>query len=84
MLRRAAQRIQSLRCPLKHFFQNCRATGRHTRGEDRLWKKKTAAVQMRNITKTFGSVVANDRVWLDIYKGKFWPCWVRTAVERPH
>ena len=25
---------------------------------------------MRNITKTFGSVVANDRVWLDIYKGE--------------
>ena len=31
---------------------------------------KTAAVQMRNITKTFGSVVANDKVWLDIYKGE--------------
>jgi ABC-type uncharacterized transport system ATPase subunit len=25
---------------------------------------------MRDITKTFGSVVANDRVWLDIYKGE--------------
>ena len=25
---------------------------------------------MRNITKTFGSVTANDRVWLDIYKGE--------------
>ena len=33
-------------------------------------EEKTAAVQMRNITKTFGSVVANDRVWLDIYKGE--------------
>lgn len=31
---------------------------------------KTAAVQMRNITKTFGSVVANDKVWLDIYAGE--------------
>ena len=29
-----------------------------------------AAVKMRNITKTFGSVVANDKVWLDIYKGE--------------
>ncbi|MGM9663113.1 MAG: ABC transporter ATP-binding protein, partial [Oscillospiraceae bacterium] len=25
---------------------------------------------MRNITKTFGQVVANDKVWLDIYKGE--------------
>ncbi|MBQ1705127.1 MAG: ABC transporter ATP-binding protein [Clostridia bacterium] len=25
---------------------------------------------MRNITKTFGSVVANEGVWLDIYKGE--------------
>ena len=31
---------------------------------------KVAAVQMRNITKSFGSVLANDRVWLDIYKGE--------------
>ena len=25
---------------------------------------------MRNIKKTFGSIVANDRVWLDIYRGE--------------
>lgn len=31
---------------------------------------KTAAVKMRNITKTFGPVVANDKVWLDIYRGE--------------
>ena len=31
---------------------------------------KIAAVTMRNITKTFGKVVANDKVWLDIYRGE--------------
>ena len=31
---------------------------------------KTPVVKMRDITKTFGTVVANDKVWLDIYKGE--------------
>ena len=31
---------------------------------------KTAAVSMKNITKTFGPVIANDKVNLDIYKGE--------------
>jgi simple sugar transport system ATP-binding protein len=31
---------------------------------------KIAAVQMRDITKTFGTVVANNKVWLDIYRGE--------------
>ena len=33
-------------------------------------EEKQAAVQMRDITKRFGMVLANDRVWLDIYKGE--------------
>jgi len=34
-------------------------------------EEKIAAVQMRNITKAFGDkVVANDKVWLDIYRGE--------------
>ena len=33
-------------------------------------ESKHAAVRMRNITKTFGPVVANDKVWLDIYRGE--------------
>ena len=31
---------------------------------------KTPAVKMRNITKRFGRNVANDKVWLDIYRGE--------------
>ena len=31
---------------------------------------KTPAVTMRNITKRFGSTLANDKVWLDIYRGE--------------
>ena len=31
---------------------------------------KRAAVTMRNISKRFGPVLANDRVWLDIYRGE--------------
>ena len=35
-----------------------------------MMETKTVAVSMRNVTKTFGSVVANDKVSLDIYKGE--------------
>lgn len=38
--------------------------------EENTVEAKTAAVSMRNVTKTFGSVVANDKVSLDIYKGE--------------
>ena len=30
-------------------------------------EKRTPTVKMRDITKRFGSVLANDKVWLDIY-----------------
>ena len=33
-------------------------------------EEKKAAVQMRDITKSFGSIKANDKVWLDIYRGE--------------
>ena len=33
-------------------------------------ENKISAVKMRNITKTFGSVIANDKVSLHIYKGE--------------
>ena len=36
---------------------------------DRLEEKK-AAVKLRDISKTFGSIKANDKVWLDIYRGE--------------
>ena len=33
-------------------------------------KSNTPAVSMRNITKTFGDIVANHKVDLDIYRGE--------------
>ena len=33
-------------------------------------EEKTPAVKMRDITKRFGSTLANDKCWLDIYRGE--------------
>ena len=33
-------------------------------------EEKTAAIEMRNISKRFGPVLANDKVWLNIYRGE--------------
>ncbi|MCQ2438431.1 MAG: ABC transporter ATP-binding protein [Oscillospiraceae bacterium] len=33
-------------------------------------EEKIPAVMLRDITKHFGSVIANDRCWLDIYRGE--------------
>ena len=33
-------------------------------------ENKIATVKLRNITKRFGPVLANDKVWLAIYKGE--------------
>ena len=35
-----------------------------------MMESKIAAVSMKNVTKTFGTVIANDKVNLDIYKGE--------------
>ena len=32
--------------------------------------EKIPAVKMRDISKSFGTVLANDKVWLDIYRGE--------------
>ena len=33
-------------------------------------ENKQPAVMMRDISKSFGTVLANDKVWLDIYRGE--------------
>ena len=41
------------------------------------------AIELRELTKTFGNVVANDRVSLALERGRSSPCWERTAAARP-
>ncbi|MBE6042424.1 MAG: ATP-binding cassette domain-containing protein, partial [Clostridiales bacterium] len=43
---------------------------RYRKGEIILQDSRTPAVSMRNITKTFGTIVANNKVDLDIYRGE--------------
>ncbi len=46
--------------------------------------ERPCAIEMRGITKTFGSVTANHNVHLDsCARGRSWPCWGRTAPARP-
>ena len=33
-------------------------------------ENKQPAVMMRDISKSFGTVLANDKVWLNIYRGE--------------
>ena len=42
----------------------------------------TIAVRMHNITKTFGSVVANKDVCLDVKKGEIVPLIVNTKKNK--
>ncbi|MFR5011902.1 MAG: hypothetical protein ACLTDI_13610 [Acutalibacteraceae bacterium] len=41
------------------------------------------AIELKNITKRFGKVTANDKVCLFCRRGKSCPSWVRTEAERP-
>lgn len=41
------------------------------------------AIELKNITKRFGKVTANDKVCLSVKGGKSCPSWVRTEAERP-
>ena len=45
--------------PMKHFY-----------GKDIFMDQRIPAVKMRDITKRFGPVLANDKCWLNIYRGE--------------
>lgn len=46
-------------------------------------EKRTPTVKMRDITKRFGSVLANDKVWLDIYRGEVLALLGENGAARP-
>ena len=41
------------------------------------------AIEMRGITKSFGPVMANKGINLQVRPGEILPCWARTAPARP-
>lgn len=52
------------------FKSSAHAYFRHFSKGETILDNKIPAVKLRNITKTFGSVVANDKIWLNIYRGE--------------
>ena len=40
-------------------------------------------IELRNITKRFGAVLANDQINIKVEPGRFMPSWVRTARANP-
>ena len=42
------------------------------------------AIELKGITKTFGAVVANDNIDLDVKKGEISPFLARTDPEKLH
>lgn len=40
------------------------------------------AIQLEHVTKTFGPVIANHDVTMNIRRGEICPCWARTAPAK--
>ena len=41
------------------------------------------AIQLEHVTKTFGPVIANHDVTMNIRRGEILSCWARTAPAKP-